>query len=116
MPMHQEHKRAESCNETDPPNYNLTKDDWMFYVYYYALLIGITTVNLLGNTMIIIAVIRHKRLRSSNNYFIISLAISDIVLGIAYTLYNSSHMRIQGLYDNLGMYFAFILSYIIMKI
>ena len=41
----------------------LTDDDISFYIFYYSLVLLITLVNMVGNSMIIIAFIRHKKLR-----------------------------------------------------
>ena len=42
---------------------HLTADDISFYIYYYTFIFLIVLVNIFGNTMIIVAFIKHKKLR-----------------------------------------------------
>lgn len=41
----------------------LTSDDISFYIYYYTVMSLIVLVNIVGNTMVITAFVRHKKLR-----------------------------------------------------
>ena len=41
----------------------LTNQDISFYMYYYTLVFLITLINIIGNSMIITAFIKHKKLR-----------------------------------------------------
>jgi len=48
------------------------------------------------------AVVRHPQLRHPGNYFIVSLACSDLVLSLIYPLYNIAHLELQQIQDVLG--------------
>ena len=41
----------------------LTNEDISFYIYYYTLVFLITLINIVGNSMVITAFIKHKKLR-----------------------------------------------------
>ena len=76
--------------------------DIIFYVYYYGFLLLLSLINMVGNGMIIHCVLRHRRLRVPGNYFIVSLACSDLILGIVYPIYNVSHMELGAIQRTLG--------------
>ena len=46
--------------------------------------------------------VRHKQLRQPGNYFIVSLACSDLVLSLIYPVYNLAHLELQQIQDVLG--------------
>ena len=106
------------CNESS--RYNGTNSvksiDIGFYCYYYGIFFVITLVNLCGNSLILVSA-RRKNLRIPENYFIFSLAVSDILYGVTFTLYNIVHMdipavklmtskqwRIGTIYKNINLY------------
>ena len=66
-----------------------------FMCYYYGIFLVLTLVNFSGNSLILTS-IRHRNLRTPGNYFIFSLAASDLLHGIVYTVYNISHMELAG--------------------
>ena len=70
---------------------NATAIDIGFYCYYYGTFFAITLVNLCGNSLILVSA-RRRNIRTPENYFIFSLAVSDILYGVTYTLYNINHM------------------------
>ena len=74
----------------------------LFYVYYYGLLGLLSLVNLAGNTAVIQALLRHRHLRVPGNYFIFSIACSDLSLGLIYPVYNVSHIEIEPIRKALG--------------
>ncbi|KAK3101920.1 hypothetical protein FSP39_007360 [Pinctada imbricata] len=55
------------------------------------LLLGIIVVVLLGNSLVIIAVIKTRKLRTVTNIYIVSLACSDLLLGICVLPYSASY-------------------------
>ena len=82
-----------------------TSEDIVFIVYYYGILIALSLVNIVGNSIVITGLIRHPRILVPGNYFIISLAISDICLGLSYPLYNVSHVNFVDVMDSsVGMF------------
>ena len=50
-------------NLTKGEDDQLTSDDISFYIYYYTLVFLLALINIFGNSMIIIAFIRYKKLR-----------------------------------------------------
>jgi hypothetical protein len=78
--------------------------DYVFYAYYYGLLSVLTIVNVAGNTAVISSILRHRQLRLPANYFLFSIACSDLILGIIYPIYNVSHIDRPEIKRVLGMY------------
>ena len=52
--------------------------------------------------MFIRAVVRHPQLRQPGNYFIVSLACSDLVLSLIYPVYNIGDLDLPQIQDVLG--------------
>ena len=50
-------------NLTDGADDQLTSNDISFYIYYYTLVFLLALINILGNSMIIIAFTKYKKLR-----------------------------------------------------
>jgi len=48
------------------------------------------------------AVVRHPQLRQPGNYFIVSLACSDVMLSLIYPVYNLAHLELPQIQDVLG--------------
>ena len=62
-------ERAEmndTCQSSEPM---VSGDDVIFYLYYYTLFFLITAINILGNSMIIMAFIKHKNLPENSLLF-----------------------------------------------
>ncbi|TPP66882.1 Dopamine D2 receptor [Fasciola gigantica] len=71
-------KIGRSANLTDPvvlTTSNRTE-------YWFLLLLIVPVVTLFGNSLVVLSVIRERSLRNATNWFIVSLAISDIILAI----------------------------------
>ena len=73
-----------TANTTDMPTgeqgFSRMKDDWSkIFVTFYSVLLVFTV---LGNTLVCVAIYVDRRLRSSTNWFIASLAVSDLLYGL----------------------------------
>ncbi|KAL5012132.1 hypothetical protein ScPMuIL_010683 [Solemya velum] len=77
-------------------------EDTGFIVYYYGFYLLMFLVNFIGNIIVICTVLQHKRLRQPKNYFFVSLAISDLLVGLCYPIYSLGHLPI--LYGTLGQW------------
>lgn len=80
------------------------EEDTAFYVFYYGLFFLITCVNLIGNFLVIVTVLRHENLRQPCNYFLVSMAVSDWIFGLFYPVYNIGHMKVAAVEETLGEY------------
>ena len=80
--------------------------DIIFYTIYFVLLFTLSVVNFIGNGLVIYCVLRQRKLRVPGNYFIVSLACSDLASGIVYPVYNISHMESVEIQKSIGMYKA----------
>lgn len=54
-----------------------------------SILIAISLITIFGNTLVISAVIRERNLKSATNYYIISLAVADLLIGLVVMPFNS---------------------------
>ncbi len=67
--------------------------DTVAYPAFYLLSISlIAVVTIVGNTLVLVVFLKRAELRVPANYFIISLAFSDLIQGMTYTCYNISHL------------------------
>lgn len=96
-------------NDTDLSNNNETivVTDIVFSIYYYGSYSLLTVVNIIGNSFVIAVIIRHEKLREPHNYFMVSLAFSDLLVGVAYPLYNLTHLENHHIQAILGKYKLF---------
>lgn len=87
--------------DIEPP-YNQTLDDfeedWVDHVAFIikAVLMGsIIIAAILGNLLVIVSVMRHRKLRIITNYFVVSLAFADMLVALAVMTFNMS-VRLTG--------------------
>ena len=85
----------DSTNDYEP-------SDIVFFVYYYGCLSVLSTIGIVGNSMVIVGITRHRSLRTPNNYFILSLALSDLLLGVIYPIYDVTHLDEDYINEPLG--------------
>jgi muscarinic acetylcholine receptor M2 len=78
--------------------------DELFYMYYLGLLGLLTLVNVIGNSVVISSILRHRQLRVPGNYFLFSIACSDLMLGLLYPIYNVSHIDLPHIQRVLGKF------------
>ena len=83
-------------NEMEDRRGGSESPDVLFLCYYYITFLVITLVNLCGNSLILVSV-RRTKLRVPENYCIFSLATSDLIHGVVYTVYNISHMNVPAI-------------------
>ena len=79
------HANASSANQSQnatlPPHWNNPILGF--------LLVTITIVTIFGNSLVIFAVVRERHLKSATNYYIASLAVADLIVGVAVMPFNS---------------------------
>lgn len=52
-------------------------------------LLSAILITIFGNTLVICAVIRERYLKSATNYYIVSLAVADLIVGLVVMPFNS---------------------------
>lgn len=90
---------TETTTEIDIPDMDIG-----FNIYYYGLLFSLTLINIPANILVITTILRHRQLRQPANYFLASLAVSDLVMGCVCPVYNLSHLEIPAISGSLGKY------------
>ncbi len=60
-----------------------------FYLLFMSIIAAVTIV---GNTLVIVVFLKRAEVRVPANYFIISLAFSDLIQGVTFHCYNLSHL------------------------
>ncbi len=66
--------------------------DHTFEEFYFTSVSVVALVSIVGNLIVIIVMLSTERLRTPTNYFMISLAVSDLMIGVTYPLYNFGHI------------------------
>ena len=95
-----------TLNSTEAAYEGTDPEEIIFLVYYYGSILFLTTLNLIGNSMVILSMFRHRNLRVPSNYFIFSLAWSDLLLGITYPIYNVAHLEHPTITEVFGKFLA----------
>lgn len=73
--------------------YSTPEPGTLFYVYYYGMFSIIASINIPGNILVIRTVMRTPNLRQPCNFYIVSLAVTDLLIGFIYPVYNISHLE-----------------------
>ena len=61
--------------------------DVAYVAYYYGLMVFFTLFSMITNTLVVVATVLTPNLRTVSNYYIIALAIVEILSAFFYTLY-----------------------------
>ena len=94
----------DTCRQVTSPTFALTSVPVDFYTFYYSLILVMAVIAVVGNVLVIKVICGNRALRSPANYFVISLAVSDLMQGVAYPVYNVSHMELPEILLTLGEY------------
>ena len=81
---------------------SFSQSDYVFYGVYLSGIFILSSISIIGNGLVINAMLKHRQLRVPGNYFILSLACSDMLLGIVYPIYNVSHIDAKEIHDTIG--------------
>ncbi|XP_076372006.1 octopamine receptor beta-2R-like [Tachypleus tridentatus] len=82
-------------NDTDVVSRPETWDNVFLLVLKSSVMIVIMLAAVFGNTLVIISVFRHRKLRITTNYFIVSLAFADTLVALLAMTFNAS-VKITG--------------------
>lgn len=72
---------------------DLTQRKWLDALLHYlksTVMVSIIVVSIFGNLLIIVAVMRHRKLRVITNYYVISLALADMFIAMFVMTFNFS--------------------------
>nr|KAG5703940.1 hypothetical protein BaRGS_020537 [Batillaria attramentaria] len=74
--------------------------------YYYGTISVLTVVNFVGNSIVLMTFYRHRDMRTPSNSFLCSLALSDMLAGLIYPVYNVSHVEKPAIKHTLGQWWV----------
>ena len=69
----------------------LAQEDKIFSIYYLTGIVVICVICFIGNGLIIHAILYYSYLRQVHNWFVLSLAISDVIQGVTIPFYTLGH-------------------------
>ena len=78
------------------------EEDAAVATFHLTSILLLACICIIGNTLVIIVMTREKSLNSPLNYFITSLAASDLAQGTIYAIYNISHIDVDVIRYTLG--------------
>ncbi|KAK7106977.1 adrenocorticotropic hormone receptor-like [Littorina saxatilis] len=91
-----------SANCTRDPDSKLVNLDPVFMTFYFGSFVLVTAVNLTGNVLVLRTIYRHRSLWLPCNAFVCSLAVSDLLFGIMFPIYNVAGINTPGVNEALG--------------
>lgn len=80
---------------TGQPECDISGDGNAVFLFHLSGILALASVSIAGNSVVIYIMLKDKTLNSPLNYFITSLAISDLVQGVLYAIYNIGHINID---------------------
>ncbi|XP_055315227.1 octopamine receptor beta-2R isoform X3 [Sitodiplosis mosellana] len=72
--------------------------DVLFFVFKASIMISIIIAAVFGNLLVIISVMRNRKLRVITNYFVISLALADIMVALMAMTFNMCNQLLEKYY------------------
>lgn len=94
---------SKKCNDLlETSNKSVTTEDIVFAVYYGGGIFLISIICLIGNILIIRAILTSKKLKGAHNWFVLSLAFSDILQGLTIPFYTLGHSVKVPIFTSLG--------------
>jgi hypothetical protein len=74
------------------------------YTFHLVGILGMAALCIVGNTIVICVMTLECKLNTALNCFIVNLAVSDLLQGVIYAIYNISHLNVPFIRHALGMY------------
>lgn len=88
----------------DPCRRSSADDSIGVYTFHLIGILGMATLSIVGNSIVIFIMVKECKLASALNCFIVSLAASDLSQGVLYAIYNISHLNVPSVRYALGKY------------
>ena len=86
-PMNVTTEPLPSSNTTELPVANFTLPWWQ-QLFFYIIFVAMFVVAAGGNIIVIWIVLAHKRMRTVTNYFLVNLAVADVMISLLNTPFN----------------------------
>ena len=95
-----------SANET---NIDLQVEDMGFYINYYGFIALLMCVNLPGNILVMMKILRHHDMQINSNLLLVNQAVWDLLCGILYPVFNLAQITtLSSVVDTFGLYALYI--------
>ena len=79
------------CRDSNETFGGLAKEDKIYSGYYLTGIVVICVICFIGNGLIIHAILYYSYLRQVHNWFVLSLAVSDVIQGVTIPFYTLGH-------------------------